>query len=208
MRGFILHLGGVPGTGKSTVAELLSGDLSCNIVEASEELKRLGLTEKDPTGRFTELAGVGGLEALVNGMRGLLDSNCIILVSVYPEALIPLTEEESIAVIILRLNPLSLEERLKARGWPRAKVLENVIAEATNYYHDVLQEYEDMVIEIDTTRKTPKAVTEEALERLLSMDAGFKVDWLEDPAIIEALSKWLHEFDLYKERLLNGRSVY
>ncbi|HIP89806.1 MAG TPA: kinase, partial [Thermococcus paralvinellae] len=82
-------------------------------------------------------------------------------------------------VIILRLHPKIIGERLRNRGYSREKVSENVEAELVDVcLIEAIDEHEN-IIEIDTTGKTPDQIVEEILELL---NKGIKkrigiVDW-------------------------------
>lgn len=89
------------------------------------------------------------------------------------------------AVVVLRCDPLVLADRLRARGWPEAKVRENVEAEALSV---VAEECDgERVLEVDTTTADPKAVAETIEKAFLGgafpprtrigWDAG-KLPWL------------------------------
>ena len=95
-----------------------------------------------------------------------------------------------IRALVLRLDPVILYRRLRARGWTRQKAWENAEAEIIDAS---LQESLNLlgrrrVSEIDTTRKSVLQVYEEAriaLSKPSTVTIG-KVDWLSnyDPIVL------------------------
>ena len=88
-------------------------------------------------------------------------------------------------VVVLRTSPRVLRDRLEARGWPVAKVLENVEAEAVGVILVEAMELEPSVpvLEVDTTSST----SEETARRIaVALDGGGpgleagRVDWSEE----------------------------
>ena len=147
------------------------------------------------------LGGEAGVRKLAEALLNYLEAGCIIVSTVYPEALLPYLEAYVSFTCILRTHPLILMQRLTARGWPRLKILENTVAEATNYYSEVLWEHRDMVVEVDTTNSSASQAVDEIFDDLYKWRMGFRVDWLSDPTVAEALPKWLRELDTYEEGL-------
>jgi len=86
-------------------------------------------------------------------------------------------------VIVLRCRPSVLRKRLEGRGWPEAKVRENVEAEAIDV---ILQEAVNRlprVCEIDTTALSPEQTAAEILAILQGRTEGHEpgsVDWTEE----------------------------
>lgn len=84
-------------------------------------------------------------------------------------------------IIILRCRPDILEDRLKARGYPDAKIAENVEAEALDVVLiEALEEYrQDQVLEIDTTGLSA-ADCADAIEQFVRGDippSFGQIDW-------------------------------
>lgn len=70
-------------------------------------------------------------------------------------------------VIVLRCRPSILEKRLQSRGWPPAKVRENVEAEALDVILVEAVESGRETVEVDTTARSPDAVAD-AVEEILA----------------------------------------
>lgn len=82
--------------------------------------------------------------------------------------------------VVLRCAPSVLRTRLEARGWPPAKVQENVEAEAIDVITQEATELLPSVYEIDTTGRTPAQTAEAILGILRGQTRGHEpgsVDW-------------------------------
>ncbi|MEB2836588.1 MAG: AAA family ATPase [Desulfurococcales archaeon] len=204
---YVLFVAGVPGTGKSTLSRLLSSELNCRVYETSELAISLGVASPDPTGRYTSVLTPEGAETVAKALVRASRKGCIIASTVYPEVLLDLMQFSALAVVLLRLDPRILERRLRERGWPRPKVLENLVAEALNYYHEALWDHRHYVFEVDTTGKSPLETLHATLDLLCEWKPGFHVDWLEDESLTELVSSWLGELDLHNNWLPEGGSI-
>lgn len=193
---FILLIGGIPGTGKTSIGSILADELSCAFQESSELAIRRNIASRDPSGRHTLYLPSNMLSVLADAIVEVArKAGCVVVSTVYPEALIEYLESFTPFIVILRTNPLILEKRLSKRGWPRSKIVENLIAESTNYYTEKLWERRDMVIEFDTTRSRPRAAALDILRLVEAWSVGFRIDWLSDPRVVEKLAEWMWELD-------------
>jgi adenylate kinase len=189
---YILIITGVPGTGKTTLGSMLASALGCFLAETSDIARKLGLTRADPTGRYTYVLDSQGLYRISKSVIGLLKKSCVVLATVYPEVIVDEINEYLALIVLLRVHPFELERRLRARSWPEKKIIENLVAEATNYYHEVLLDYENCTIEVDATSNHPEMLVSTILDRIERWDVGFRIDWLSDEKVVEALSNWLN----------------
>ncbi|MBI2076930.1 MAG: adenylate kinase family protein [Euryarchaeota archaeon] len=89
------------------------------------------------------------------------------------------------AAIVLRLNPRTLERRLRARRWNRAKVRENLEAEAMGIIlHESVENVgRRRVAEVDATKRSARAVARlvapwlrDPRRRVTNLEIG-RVDW-------------------------------
>lgn len=204
---YVLLVAGVPGTGKSTLSRLLSSELGCTVYETSELAISLGVAGSDPTGRYTSVLSPEGVEIVARALVNASKRGCVIASTVYPESLLDFMQSSTLAVVLLRLDPRILERRLEGRGWPRPKVLENVVAEALNYYHEALWDHRHYVFEVDTTGRSPLETLHIILDLLCKWKPGFRVDWLKDESLVELVSSWLGELDLHNNGLPERGSV-
>ncbi len=168
---------GSPGVGKSTVSKFLEKKLGIPRIDMAELAIKKGFTiryieelktfEVDVQKLRSELESI-----LVNMKNFILDGH---LIEAVPEYLIDY-------VFVLRLHPKILEVRLKKKGYPEAKIRENLLSEildsclitALNYFG------EERVHEIDTTNKSVEEIANEILDvvYLRKRPVHGVVDWI------------------------------
>jgi adenylate kinase len=164
----LVAITGTPGTGKSSVCEILSRR-SYVVVDLDEVARREGLIVGRDEARGSDEVDV---EALRQGLR--IPSKVAFLKSHYSHLM-----DVNLAVV-LRCRPSVLRKRLEARGWPPEKVRENVEAEAIDV---ILQEavgHLPFVFEVDTTGATPAETADATLAILQGKTKGHEpgsVDW-------------------------------
>lgn len=169
----IIAITGTPGTGKSSAGRALSangravvelGDLiqEHHLYEGADEER--GSLEVDP-------------EMLAERVPGLLPSGDVVLIG-HLSHLVPVD-----LVIVLRCRPSVLEARLAGRGWPEAKVRENMEAEALDVILVEAVESSIETVEIDTTGMSTTQVAE-AVEEILAGErekyAVGNTDWSQE----------------------------
>jgi adenylate kinase len=149
-------LTGTPGTGKSTVAELV--DAGFTLVRVNDLIKEkynIGLDRE----RNSWIADIPGLSRHVKKLTGN------VILEGHVSHLLPVD-----LVIVLRASPGVLRERLSARGWSEAKIRENIEAEALDVILCEAMDSHKKVYEIDTTYMTPMQVKEAVLEIIHGTD--------------------------------------
>jgi len=179
-------ISGTPGTGKSSIGKILSDEINCKYIEVSEFAIRKGLVLPDETGRNTYVIKEDELkEEILKESNGLT-----ILVTHYPD--IFLDDDRfylnTAFVILLRTNPLILMKRLENKGWDNKKIYENVLAEAFNTIAEDIYDYNDMIIEIDTTNVKPEDSLNVIFNKIASLDFGIKINWLLDENLVNFIS--------------------
>jgi adenylate kinase len=102
-----------------------------------------------------------------------------------------LHKTRGMVAVVLRLDPVALARRLRARNWPRVKIWENVEAEMidVSLYESLKFFGRTRVFEIDTTGKGPEQLMREilrALSRNREWSPKSSPNWLEkyDPILL------------------------
>ncbi|MEM4729486.1 MAG: adenylate kinase family protein [Thermoplasmata archaeon] len=156
-------LSGTPGTGKSSVARELRG-LGERVVDLNELARQRGLLGRSDRRRRTREVDLHRLNKVVrrefSGGRVFLEGHLSHLLDVD-------------RAVVLRCSPRVLRRRLRARGYPEAKVRENSLAEAldTITIEAVGRLGKRSVVELDATRRSPRSL---ALEIAKIARRGFR----------------------------------
>ncbi|UCC93520.1 MAG: adenylate kinase family protein [Thermoplasmata archaeon] len=174
----VAALTGTPGTGKSAIAGVLS-TLGWTVMEMGELAQREGAVVGRDEARQTDEVDTDLLaEALEGELRN--DHGDRVLLVGHLSHLMPCS-----VIVVLRTSPTVLRARLEERGWPQAKVDENVEAEAVGVVLVESMERDEPVpvYEVDTSgssveesARTVAATLQGAGE---GMEAGW-VDWSEE----------------------------
>ncbi len=169
----IVSITGTPGTGKSTVGDILRSR-GHNVIELGEFIK-----ENELYGELDEERGSYDVdpEELDVVLKQKLPGGTVLLVG-------HLSHLVSVdVVIVLRCRPSVLASRLSERGYSRAKVKENMEAEGCDVILIESTELVNDVCEIDTTELSPEKVAgsiEEILEGEREKYAIGHVDWSDE----------------------------
>ena len=177
---------GSPGTGKTTIAKKLSKLLSLEYLNPAEIALRERFVKEYDERLRTFVVDIELLRNYLYELLGNMSKSYVIdthLVEAIPQSTIDL-------VIVLRLNPKELFNRLRLRNYPLQKIKENVQSEFLDYILVKSIELfgEERVHEIDTTGRSIQSIVEEILE--VKKDPSRKklgiVNWLSR----EELIKW------------------
>ncbi|RLE86603.1 MAG: hypothetical protein DRJ49_07615 [Thermoprotei archaeon] len=177
---------GSPGTGKTTIAKKLSKLLSSEYLNPAEIALRERFVKEYDERLRTFVVDIELLRNYLYELLGNMSKSYVIdthLVEAIPQSTIDL-------VIVLRLNPKELFNRLRLRNYPLQKIKENVQSEFLDYILVKSIELfgEERVHEIDTTGRSIQSIVEEILE--VKKDPSRKklgiVNWLSR----EELIKW------------------
>ena len=125
----VVIITGVPGTGKTTIANAVGKKLNAHVVRVADLALKLELVTEYDFERETNTVDLDKLRsALLEEILNLAGKgkDLVIVDSVFPCIL---SNEFVKLVVILRTNPNVLRERLEKRKWPLIKVEENVEAE-------------------------------------------------------------------------------
>lgn len=168
-------LTGTPGTGKSSVAKILSHRWP--VEEVAALAPRLGAARSTPTGVEVDL------RRLRTRLERDLPSRAVWVGHL--AHLLPVRD-----VVVLRCHPLELLRRLdRAERGSRYDRVENVAAEATDVVLLEALGLRRRVWEVDTTSRGLRSVAAE-VARLLARrppPAYGRVDWLADPRVTDYL---------------------
>ena len=154
-----IGIAGVPGTGKTTISNILSEKLGIPVIHQSDLF-----------------SGLVSLKAVRTKFWWVLKKyeDVIIEGHLLCDVKLPLD-----ILIILRTRPDVLISRLEERGYSKEKIDENVLAEALDYCIQNAEGRYKKIVQIDTTEGSPA----EVVERILQCIRGGKcrsddVDWI------------------------------
>lgn len=161
--------------GKTTLSRHLAGMLGVPHIELARLVKEKGLYKGYDDERSSYIVDVDAARRVLGDML-----TCKEIVDTHVVACIP--PGKARLVVVLRLDPLVLKERLEKRGYSQDKVRENVEAEVLGVVlADAVEHFgAGRVKEVDLTGLT----VEEALSRVVEALSGGdfppgRVDWLE-----------------------------
>ena len=148
----IFIITGTPGTGKSTLARLISKETEMKLLEINSII-----IENDLYDEWDEIRDIPIIndkkinEYFLNWMKNLSDDVKIIADGHYFEFI---SKELITKIIILRTDPPILKERLKNRNFQSSKINENVQAEILgNIMGVILQNYLEIpLLQVDTSK--------------------------------------------------------
>jgi len=170
-------IGGTPGTGKTKIAKIVGSRLAIETISLGDLAEKEGCISAQDKARDT---GIINEDCLVEAILDIVDdkSKRIVIEGHYVD-LVPYGSVE--IAIVLRTHPEILRERLKERGYSKAKVDENVEAEVLGVCQlDALDAFgEEKVYEIDTTYLTPTEVASMIEELLKTETPPTRIDWME-----------------------------
>jgi len=145
----VVVITGTPGVGKSTVARRIADRTGFKLIQLNllaEEVGGIGGTDPE---RETQIVKPGVIRRALRKI--LKESEGTVIVEGHYGEVVP---SESVRVaVVLRTDPLKLRDRLRSRGYPEAKVKENVEAELLDCcLIDALEAFgQGRVVELDTT---------------------------------------------------------
>src|SRR6266568_5237243 len=182
---------GTPGVGKSKLAISLGQKLGMEYIDLGPVVRSKKLYKRYDARTRSYVIDEGRVKAY---LRGRLHDNQAVIATHFIDQLIP-PRRVNLA-IVLRLDPIILSRRLKARGWAERKVWENTESELIDVcIEEAVRVFgKEKVVEIDSTKLTGATVLSRAMAAVnLKRKTGrFRVDWLSkyDPVILEKKLRW------------------
>jgi len=157
---------GTPGTGKTTVAKLLSRKLRLPVTHITNIVKekKLGIGKE----KGSIVVDMKKLQKELEKRTGLIEGH---LACEFPL--------KSAVVIVLRCNPNVLKKRMQKRGYSSSKIMENLEAEALDYCTINAEKHYKTVFEVDTSKKDVDKVAEHCIGILDGKRKSDKVDFSE-----------------------------
>ena len=152
---------GTPGTGKSSVAEIVAEKMGAKLFSLNIVAAESGALCAKDSATDSRLVRTSVLRKALSKVLGEVDGEAVVeghFGELVPKAHVSMA-------IVLRSNPFTLKERLSKRGYSVEKVNENVEAELLDScLIAAVESFGDgSVREIDTTELTPEEAAEEAL---------------------------------------------
>lgn len=136
---------GSPGTGKTTIAKLLSERMGIGLISIKRVVDEAGLSR----GRKHEV-DIGELREALSFLEKKDDY--VIEGHLASELRLP-----SDFIFVLRTHPRELRRRMERRGYGKRKIEENLMAEMLDYcLQRVEAEYGKRPLELDTTGRSPE----------------------------------------------------
>jgi adenylate kinase len=143
----LIGLTGTPGTGKTSVSNLLERKRNWKVIHLNDLIKEEHLYTEVDEERDAVIADMELVKQYLQEIIGGRENEVIILES-------HLAHYIADTVIILRVYPPELKMRLKVRSYSEEKIRENVEAEALDVILVEAFEWCKKVFEINTTGKT------------------------------------------------------
>jgi len=160
--GRVIIVSGTPGTGKTRFSRLLARKLDIDSIDMTRFAKQRNLIKSYDRRRRTYVVDEGRLRRELKRYLTNLKKKALVE-GHYADSVVPTRLVD--AVFVLRCDPRVLKDRLKRRGYPQAKIRENVEAEILDICLNeaVATHGLEKVAEIDTSTGTTDDLVEEAL---------------------------------------------
>jgi adenylate kinase len=167
-------LTGTPGTGKSAIAAILS-TMGWTIIEMGELARREGAIVGRDEDRQTDEVDTDLLKQALERQMASMEAEKVLLVG-HLSHLMPCG-----TIVVLRTSPAVLRDRLEERGWPPAKVDENVEAEAVGVVIVESMELEVPVpvYEVDTSQEDVEQSARLVAATLEGAGEGREAGWVD-----------------------------
>ncbi|ADQ67496.1 nucleoside kinase, cmp and amp kinase [Halogeometricum borinquense DSM 11551] len=147
-----LVITGTPGTGKTTVSDLVAARTDLDVIHLNDAIREEELFTERDADRDSLVADVDAVAEWLGEWDGILDSHLAHLF-------------DADEAVVLRCHPEELKERLRERDESEAKVAENAESEALDVIlAETVERFgEESVYEIDTTDRPPESVADDVI---------------------------------------------
>ncbi|MEM2773094.1 MAG: AAA family ATPase [Nitrososphaerota archaeon] len=181
---------GVAGVGKTVFGRKLAEKLAANFIDLPAFILERKLYESydvEAGDYIIDLRRISlTLGSLIKNKRSVISS---IYVFKPRSVIVPL-------ILVIRIRPDILVERLKERCYPESKIAENVAAEIIDKpLHDAVVKYgEDKVVQIDLSNRDVDELASRIALEIVSGDPrrmNMKIDWISELEKISKLSEIL-----------------
>ncbi len=178
----VLLLTGVPGTGKTTLAAMLSKDMDARLISLNHVVDEQGLwSGTDEFG--TRIVDMLALESYVNAIISSFNGKLLIIEGHLGCDLNLMCD----VIVVTRTNPKILKKRLKQRGYKGKKLKDNLMAEFLDYATiNALERYVN-VYEIDTTHQNPEESIREIKKILKGRGERYGAGWVDWSSELEQM---------------------
>ena len=185
----IIIVTGTPGVGKTVVARLLAKKMGFILSSLGDLVRKERLHKGFDRKAGSYLIDEGSVRRRLHGYFEDHRRKGIVFETHSVNSILPRTR--GMVAIVLRLDPLVLAKRLRARNWPKLKIWENVESEMidVSLYDSLKALGNTRVFEIDATGRSPEELVREIF-KLLSRKKGWSLksspDWLKkyDPILL------------------------
>lgn len=163
---------GNPGTGKHTIAKVISEKLNLEMIDINRIAIEQGLVKKNN----------GTLDVDVNKLKKIIDKktpkNSILVGHLAPYVISSRNVEVS---VVLRKSPYKLQHIYKRRKYSRKKSLENLGSEILGIiYYDMIHEFgQKKTFQIDTSNRSISDTAKKVESIFKRRTKDDKVDWLQ-----------------------------
>ena len=170
----IIVLTGVPGTGKTKTASVLA-ESGFAVVDLNLLAKSCGLFGDFDSQDQSHEVNLKALEKVLRAILPILESRNVV---VEGHLGCEIKVRGAIAVV-LRCNPDVIGQRLLPRGYAKAKIAKNAMAEMLDYCTIQSQKNYGKVFEFDTTSSTPEEISIKIMRTLegKKVKKQEKIDW-------------------------------
>ncbi len=187
----IVIISGTPGTGKTTIAKILSKALNGKLIDINQKVVENQFYTLDSE-RETKIADIQKLEKHLVKLIQEINSEYIIVEGHYADIL---PDELVYRAIILRTHPEILRDRLEQKKYSRTKISENLQAEILGVCSShAYESYEaHKVYEINTSKMSIDKTINILISIIKNDKSNYhleKIDWLGDLEKNNLLNKY------------------